>query len=418
MHAALNVMEAKRISTALQSKSIFMLLAQIAARVHLATSKLPRVRPTRLRSTRSYLTADLQRAAEPLRHACATGEKLVAAWKRYDAWSAPIERSVTTRQKAAMARGLAVLTVLALCGGCAELRARHEARKGNDFFRDGDYAAAIARYEESQRIFPEFPTSALNHGLACRQLMSVGSDSPESQKAADCALKAFKHLQEIAPQDERGAQLYEQTLFDANRFEELEKMYLQQFEKDPKSMLAVNALIQVYGRWDKWEEGFKWELKRVELAPNDPDAHYSIGVLLFNRLMEKGGTGLATRFDPRPGAENKFLQEDEAFKNLKPGEVPPFFSVGQIVGARRIEMADLGLKHLARALELRSDYTEAMVFTNLLLRQKALAYLGDAATWESLMKQADEWGQKAAALTASHVPAAQEPSPDEPSAEK
>jgi tetratricopeptide (TPR) repeat protein len=315
-------------------------------------------------------------------------------------------------------RTFTTLVLLSLLGGCAELRARHEARKGNDLFRDGDYAAAVARYEESQRIFPEFPTSALNHGLACRQMMSVGSDSPESQKAADCALKAFKHLEQIAPKDERGPQLYEQTLFDANRFEELEKMYLAQFEKDPKSMLAVNALIQVYGRWDKWDEGFKWEVKRAELAPNDPDAHYSLGVLLFNRLMEKGGTGLATRFDPRPGAENKFLAEDEAFKDLKPGEVPPFFSVGQIVGARRIEMADLGLKHLARALELRSDYTEAMVFTNLLLRQKALAYLGDAVTWEALMKQADDWGQRAAALTASHVAASQEPAEDQPPAEK
>jgi tetratricopeptide (TPR) repeat protein len=326
-------------------------------------------------------------------------------------------RAKSTRSSAT-AHVLSLVTVVSLLGGCAELRARHEARKGNDLFRDGDYMAAVARYEESQRIFPEFPTSALNHGLACRQMMSVGSDSPESQKAADCALKAFKHLQEIAPQDERGAQLYEQTLFDANRFEELEQMYLAQFQKDPKSLLAVNALVQVYGRWDKWDEGFKWELKRTELAPNDPDAHYSVGVLLFNRLMEKGGTGLATRFDPRPGAENKFLAEDEAFKDLKPGEVPPFFSVGQIVGPRRIEMADLGLKHLARALELRSDYTEAMVFTNLLLRQKALAYLGDAVTWEALMKQADEWGQRAAALTASHVPAASEQPSDQPPAEK
>ncbi len=58
-----------------------------------------------------------------------------------------------------------------------------------------------------------------------------------------------------------------------------------------------------------------------------------------------------------------------------------------------------------------------MVFTNLLLRQKALAYLGDAVTWEGLMKQADEWGQKAAALTASHVTTQEAPAA-EPPAEK
>lgn len=310
--------------------------------------------------------------------------------------------------------GLVVLGLAVASTGCAELRARHVARKGNDFFREGNYKAAIAAYEESGQIFPGFPTSALNHGLACRQLMDVGAGNEDSQKAADCALAQFKRLKEIAPEDERGGQLYEQTLFDANRYDALEKIYLADFDKNKASLLAVNALIQVYDRWGKWEEGFKWQQKRAEISPNDPDAHYSIGVLLFNRLLELGGKSHAASYDPRPNAVNAAIPP-ELLANLKPGEVPILFNAGDIAGQRRIDMADLGLKHLARALELRADYGEAMIYTNLLLRQKALAYLGAPETWEALTQQATEWSKKAAALTAQAAPpSAEEAAPAEP----
>lgn len=317
------------------------------------------------------------------------------------------------------ASSLLVFGVAITSMGCAELRARHAARKGNDFFRDGNYPAAVAAYEESEQIFPEFPISALNHGLACRQMMDVGSANEQSQKAADCALAQFKRLKQIAPQDERGQQLYEQTLFDANRYEDLEKMYLAEFQKNPKSMFAVNALIQVYERWGKWDEGFKWQERRVELAPNDPDGHYAIAVLLFSKLLEQGGKGLAAGYDPRPNAVNSSIPP-ELLQNLKPGEVPPLFTMGDIVGQRRIDMADSGLKHLARALEIRADYAEAMIYTGLLLRQKALGYLNAPETWQSLIQQADEWGKKAAALTAQPAPpsAAPEPQPAASEADK
>jgi len=245
-------------------------------------------------------------------------------------------RAMLETSSAVMALGRLVPLALAVIGlvastGCAELRARHTARKGNELFREGNYQAAIAAYEESQQIFPEFPISALNHGLACRQLMDVGAGNEQSQKAADCALAQFKRLKEIAPQDERGGQLYEQTLFDANRYEDLEKMYLAEFEKNPQGLLAVNALIQVYDRWGKWDEGFKWQIKRAELAPNDPDGHYSIGVLIFSRLLEYGGKSHAANYDPRPNAVNASVPP-ELLADLKPGQVPSLFSVGDIVG--------------------------------------------------------------------------------------
>lgn len=315
-----------------------------------------------------------------------------------------IERRLhSTRNRWVRACTLIACGVSVVLSGCAELRARQEARRGNDLFREGDYAAAVAAYEESQRIFPEFPTSVLNMGLACRQMMTPAADDPKSARAADCALEQFKRYQTLVPDDERGAQLFEQTLFDANRYKQLEKMYLEQFEKDPNSMLAVNALIQVYTRWEKWDKTLEWELKRAELSPNDPDAHYSIGALIFNRLLAKGGGGMATRFDPRPGAVNAWLAEK--YPDVPQGEVPPFFTSNDIVGSKRAELADLGLKHLKRAIELRSDYAEAMVIAGLLHRQKALAYFSEPEKWHESVQKAEEWRKRATALQNQQQPA-------------
>ena len=44
-----------------------------------------------------------------------------------------------------------VLTLLVACG-CAEVRARKVARDGNALYRDGEYAAAVEKYRQSEEL--------------------------------------------------------------------------------------------------------------------------------------------------------------------------------------------------------------------------------------------------------------------------
>lgn len=279
--------------------------------------------------------------------------------------------------------------------GCSELQARHHARTGNGHFLSGDYPAAVREYEIAEEKFPQgLAVVELNKGLACRQMMVPGSKSPEQQRAVECALNAFKRMKELKPEDPRSDQLYVQTLFDADRFDTLIAMYEEDLKKDPKDLKAINSLINVHSRADHWSQALKYSMMRADLQPNDAEAHYTVGVMIYNRLFQKGGADKAA-YDPRP--------DPNVDPKKAPPKTPPPFSLGDLMGAERVRIADLGIKYMTRALEIRPSYREAMGFMSLLYRQKAFGYLDKPAEWELCVNTAEEWRGKAT----QPVPAAQ-----------
>lgn len=279
-----------------------------------------------------------------------------------------------------------LLCLLCACG-CSELRARQRAREGNDHFQAGDYGAAIAAYAASEELHP-LPVVALNKGLACRHLLTPGVKNAENERAAECALQSFKRLKELSPTDARADQLYQQTLFDADRFEQLEQLYRQQLARSANDPAAINALIQVYSRWGRWDDALRWVEERAKQRPNDAEAHYSVGVFIYNRLFEKGGGTDKATFDPRPT------------QTPKPA---PSFEKEDITGARRAELAERGIQQLKRAVELRPGYADALTYLGLLYRQKSFAYFEDAAAWQQAVETADAFRQKAMAAHAEHA---------------
>jgi tetratricopeptide (TPR) repeat protein len=272
--------------------------------------------------------------------------------------------------------------------GCSELRARQQAREGNRHFKEGNYPAAVKSYEAAERLHP-LPVVALNKGLACRQLLLPGAQTPENARRVECALAAFKTLKDLSPDDPRAEQLYLQTLFDADRFEQLARIFQADLAKSPNDAAAINALVQVYSRWGRWDEALRWTLERAKRRANDAEAHYAAGVFIYNRLFEKGGGPDKSAFDPRPSAEPK---------------PAPAFAPGDIVGAERIGLADEGIAQLAKATELRANYADALTYLGLLHRQKSFAYFAQPDAWQAAVDAAEVFRQRAAALHAQPEP--------------
>jgi hypothetical protein len=271
-----------------------------------------------------------------------------------------------------------LLALLAALPACTELRARREAREGNGFFLEGNYSAAAEKYRAAEQLLPSLPVIAFNRGLACRQLMLPGSKTAENERFVRCALEAFDRYKKLAPSDPRGDQLYVQTLFDADRFENLVGIYEAELAAAPGSLAAINGLIQVYSRWDRFQETLNWTIRRAEVARQDAEAQYAVGVLVWNRLFQRGGSGARAQFDPRVE-----------------GAVPPPTSEGEILGEERVRLADQGIAFLERALALRPAYREAMIYANLLYRQKSYAYFEQPAEYQAALDKAEAWRQKA-----------------------
>jgi tetratricopeptide (TPR) repeat protein len=271
-----------------------------------------------------------------------------------------------------------------LVSGCSELRARSHARAGNEHYRAGDYAAAEREFNEAERLHPALPVVALNHGLTCRQLMTPGSRSAENERATSCALDAFKRLRSLRPEDARADKLYVQTLFDADRFEQLVELYGAQLRKDPSDKLAINGLIQVYSRWGRKEDVLRWMIERADRHPDDADAQYAVGAFLYTQLAERGGGNDKATFDPRTATQ---------------GTAVPLFGVDDIAGARRVQLADQSIAYLRRALAVRPGFREANVYLNLTYRQRSFAYFDRPAEWQASVDAAELYRDKAKSVS-------------------
>src|SRR5690606_23683220 len=126
-------------------------------------------------------------------------------------------------------------------------------------------------------------------------------------------------------------------------------------------------------------------MKRADLTPQDAEAQYTVGVMIYNRLFQKGGADKAA-YDPRP---------DPNADPKAPPKAPPPFTMGDVMGAERIRLSDLGIQYMNRALAIRPSYREAMGFMSLLYRQKAFGYLDKPTDWEVCVNTAEEWRVKA-----------------------
>jgi tetratricopeptide (TPR) repeat protein len=293
--------------------------------------------------------------------------------------------SVTVRQVPAVRPSL-LLALAVVTSGCSELQARRHARTGNAHFQQGDYSGAVREYELADEIHPGLHVVSFNRGLACRQLMVPGAKSAEQDRVVDCALAAFQRTKELRPDDPRGEQLYVQTLFDADRYDTLVAMYEEQLKKDANDLVAINSLIAVHSRADHWADALRWSMKRADIEAKDAEAQYTVGVMIYNRLYQKGGADKSS-YDPRP--DPNLDPKDQ------PPKTPPPFTVGDIIGSDRVKMAELAVQYLNRAIALRPNYREAMVFMGLVYRQQAFAYLDKPTEWELCNKTAEEWRLKA-----------------------
>jgi len=292
-----------------------------------------------------------------------------------------------------------------LASGCTELRGRRLVREGNRLYREGRYQEAIATYEQAESLIPNFWLLWLNKGLTCRQLMIPGSRQSTNERATNCALEAFDKLRALRPSDQRGDALYVQTLFDGDRFQTLADLYQARLRTNPGDLLAMNGLIQVYTRWNRLEEALQWYQRRATLAANDAEAQYAVGVFIWSQLFQKGGGPEMAAFDPRPdpskpppkkgknGKQGKQAKQTEPEKKTPP---PP--ALGDIIGAQRVRLADLGITYLERALKLRPRYPEALVYRSLLERQKAIGLFDDLQRYQASIDAAEKWRHQAEAV--------------------
>jgi tetratricopeptide (TPR) repeat protein len=263
---------------------------------------------------------------------------------------------------------LAGLAVLPALMGCNKLQARVEMKKGNEEYRNESYTKALDQFQKGLKLDPDATFAWRSVGLTALALYRPGDDSPKNVQYGKTATDAFEHYLRDYPNDKKVREYLLSTYVNAKRYDEalayIDRRALEAPEELPEAgKVKVNILLQA----GKLEDAQKL-IEQMPPSQQKAEALCSIGVAAWGKSYNDATLDHVTRE----------------------------------------HLVDVGLQAVDQALKIKPEYFEAMVYNNLLFREKAKMEI-DANLRLQYMNQANEWQQKALALrkkTAGAKPAA------------
>lgn len=229
---------------------------------------------------------------------------------------------------------LAVLLLLAVmplsgCGFMNKLRARDYLNKGVKAFTDQKYDAAAQYFQKTVELDPSFEIARMYLATAYTSQFVPGSTDPKSEEMANKAIETFKAVVANA--------------------------------KDPSkpNKDAMLSIASLYYQMKKYPESKEWCNKVLGLDPKNAEAYYRVAVMDYDDVVEKTGI---------QGENVEFLTPEDKTQ-----------------AKANIEE---GLSYLAKAVEARPNYFDALEYQNLLWREKAKFETNEAAKAD-LIRQAD-----------------------------
>lgn len=199
--------------------------------------------------------------------------------------------------------------------------AREYLNEGVKAFTDQEYDAAAQLFQKAIESYPDFPKDVPRMYLATAYMLQYvpGSTDPKSEQMGLKAIETFSDVVERS--QDRG-------------------------EPNVNAMLAIASLIY---QLKDFEQAKEWcnrvieiEEETAEVRENKAEAHYRIAVIIYDTVLEQTGI---------QGENVEYLKEDEKTKLQQD--------------------IDEGLDQLEKAIEIRPDHFDAMIFQNLLWREAA-----------------------------------------------
>lgn len=219
-----------------------------------------------------------------------------------------------------------------------------ELSAGVQAFRQANYEEAVGHFEQAVALDPQSVTAHLYLATAYAQTFVPGVDTPENVVWATKALNQYREVLQLRP-------------------------------SDVISLKGIAYLELQLKNFGQAKESYQ---KAIAADPGDPELFYSVGVMDWSMAYRDAG------------AEKKKLSA-KAQDSL-------YLSAG-CADARAAALANVndGLAMLTKAVSLREDYDDAMVYLNLLYRLRADVQCGNKEAHAADLKKANEWADMAMA---------------------
>jgi tetratricopeptide (TPR) repeat protein len=250
---------------------------------------------------------------------------------------------------------LLIFAAVMLVSGCAKLQARIELRSGNHYYKNEQYKDAVTQFQKGLALDPSLKFAWRSLALSAMAAYRPGVDTPENKAFADTAIDAFQKYLEAFPEDQKAQDFLLNTFINANRYDQALKYLEAEVKKHPSDLKDQKLIVSVLLRTQHIPEAYDWITSHIPNADAEP--YYLVSVYCW----------------------------DKAYRDatLSPAE--------------RSKFVEMGLAAADKALQLQPEYFEAMVYTNLLYREKAKLQT-DEKQKQAYYDKAEEWRNKAMAL--------------------
>jgi tetratricopeptide (TPR) repeat protein len=261
-----------------------------------------------------------------------------------------------------MKKKLCLLTALSLSlsllAGCQKIQARVEIRNGNDAYGKEEYPVALKHYQRARQIdgtsFPELDRMI---GYSLIGMYVPEDKSPGNVKNADDAVVELRRYLKKKPDDLVAREALINLYLNADRTTDAINYFKEWLQTHPADLEAVRSIATLYAKQGNFNESLNWYEKITLLDARNPESYYVYGVVCYEKVAKN------------PPADM----------------------------AERLGIIEKGKKALARAVELKKDYFEAMVYLQLLYRQQAPLET-DPAKQQALIAEADRIRNEAIAI--------------------
>jgi tetratricopeptide (TPR) repeat protein len=246
--------------------------------------------------------------------------------------------------------------ILALSSaGCVEkVKARMEIKTANDAYEKEDYANALVHYTTARRIDPSFADLDRMIGYSQIGLYIPDDKSPKNEQHADQAIVELNKYLQKRPEDRIARDALINMYLNANRTSQAIDYFRSYLSSHPADLDAVKSIATLYAKQGDFNESLNWYQKITLLDAKNPESFYIYGVVCYEKVAKNPPADLAQKLDI-------------------------------------IEKGKAALQH---AIDMKTDYFEAMAYLNLLWRQQALVET-DPVKAQADVAQADAIRNKA-----------------------
>lgn len=261
-----------------------------------------------------------------------------------------------------MKKKLCLLAALSLSllplTGCQKVQARMQIRDANDAYAREQYEVALQHYQRAREIDANtFPDLDRMIGYSLIGLYVPEDKSAENVKRADLAIQELRKYLRKRPDDRIAREALINLYLNAERITEAINYFREWLKSNPADLEAVRSIATLYAKQGNFNESLNWYEKITLLDSKNAEAFYTYGVVCYEKVAKN------------PPADM----------------------------AERMAIIEKGKGALQRAVVLRKEYFEAMVYLSLLYRQQAPLET-DPVKQQELVAEADRIRNEAIAI--------------------